>query len=198
MEEIRIDNLSKSYQGIPVLQNVVLYFPKGKTSCVMAPSGKGKTTLLRILLGLEKADRGAVTGMEGVRCSAVFQEDRLCANLSVSANIRLVRRKKIWEKNREEKVEVQEAIKAVGLEGCENQPVRELSGGMRRRVALLRALYAEWDVLFLDEPFKGLDLETKEQTIAFTREKCRGKTVILVTHDEREAELMGADKIQRL
>ena len=80
---------------------------------------------------------------------------------------------------------------AVGLGGCEDQPVREFSGGMRQRTALLRALYSEWDVLFLDEPFNGLDEETKELVIEYTKKQCFGKTVIFVTHDRSEAGKMG-------
>ncbi|WP_405595490.1 ATP-binding cassette domain-containing protein [Sellimonas catena] len=78
------------------------------------------------------------------------------------------------------------------MSGCEDQPVRELSGGMRRRVALLRALCCDWDILFLDEPFKGLDEETKKQVMDYTKEMCTGKTVIFVTHDSKEAAQMGA------
>ena len=155
---------------------------------MMAPSGAGKTTLLRILAGLEKVDSGQIEGLEGLRISMVFQEDRLCENLSASANIRLVRGKKPW--GRDKKLEAK-ISKAVGLGGCEDQPVREFSGGMRQRTALLRALYSEWDVLFLDEPFKGLDEETKELVIEYTKKQCFGKTVIFVTHDRSEAGKMG-------
>ena len=81
---------------------------------------------------------------------------------------------------------------AVGLAGCLRQPARELSGGMRRRVAILRALLAEYDLLFLDEPFKGLDRETKETVMADTRRRCAGRTVLLVTHDVAELDAMGA------
>ena len=122
----------------------------------------------------------------------VFQEDRLCENLSASANIRLVRQKKPWGRDREEVRQIREAMTAAGLSGCEDQPVRELSGGMRRRVALLRALCCDWDILFLDEPFKGLDEETKKQVMDYTKEMCAGKTVIFVTHDSKEAAQMGA------
>ena len=81
---------------------------------------------------------------------------------------------------------------AVGLAGCLRQPARELSGGMRRRVAILRALLAEYDLLFLDEPFKGLDRETKETVMADTRRRCAGRAVLLVTHDAAELDAMGA------
>ena len=86
-------------------------------------------------------------------------------------------------------------MQAVGLRGCEKQPCRELSGGMRRRVALLRALMANYDILFLDEPFKGLDEETKTAAIYETRRRCQGCTVLLVTHDPTEINAMGVDQV---
>ena len=180
---IKIENLSKSYDDKQVFQNLNMELEEGKITCIMAPSGKGKTTLLRILIGLEKADCGTVTGIKEKNISVVFQEDRLCENLNVLSNIRLVQK---------EKIEIREGLEAVGLLDCCHQSVRELSGGMKRRVAILRALYAKWDILFLDEPFKGLDKETKERVIEFLRKSCEGKTVICITHEEKEAEALGA------
>lgn len=191
MDQIIISHLSKAYGENKVFSDFSAVFERGKTTCIMAPSGAGKTTLLRILTGLETADAGRIEGMDGLKKSMVFQEDRLCENLSVSANIRLVRQKKTWGRDQKEKKEIQEALEAVGLAENGDQQVRELSGGMKRRVALLRALYSDWDILFLDEPFKGLDEETKTQVMCYTKEKCRGKTVIFVTHERSEAEEMG-------
>lgn len=191
MDQIIISHLSKSYGENKVFSDFSAVFERGKTTCIMAPSGAGKTTLLRILTGLETADSGRIEGMDGLKKSMVFQEDRLCENLSVSANIQLVRQKKTWGRDQKEKKEIQEALESVGLAGNGDQQVRELSGGMKRRVALLRALYSDWDILFLDEPFKGLDEETKTQVMCYTKEKCRGKTVIFVTHERSEAEEMG-------
>lgn len=189
--QIRISHLSKSYGDHTVFEDFSAVFQKGQTTCMMAPSGAGKTTLLRILAGLEKADSGQIEGLEGLRISMVFQEDRLCENLSASANIRLVRGKKPLGRDKKLEAKISKAMAAVGLGGCEDQPVREFSGGMRQRTALLRALYSEWDVLFLDEPFKGLDEETKELVIEYTKKQCFGKTVIFVTHDRSEAGKMG-------
>ena len=189
--QIRISHLSKSYGDHTVFEDFSAVFQKGQTTCMMAPSGAGKTTLLRILAGLEKADSGQIEGLEGLRISMVFQEDRLCENLSASANIRLVRGKKPWGRDKKLEAKISKAMAALGLGGCEDQPVREFSGGMRQRTALLRALYSEWDVLFLDEPFKGLDEETKELVIEYTKKQCFGKTVIFVTHDRSEAGKMG-------
>lgn len=188
---IKIENLYKSYQDKQVLENLNMELAEGQITCIMAPSGKGKTTLLRILIGLEKADNGKITGMEDKDISVVFQEDRLCENLNVLSNIRLVQREK-KEGKQEFLKKVQKGLEEVGLLECSHQPVKELSGGMKRRVAILRALYAKWDILFLDEPFKGLDKDMKERVILFLKKSCEGKTVICITHEEKEAEALGA------
>ena len=185
MEQIRVEAVSKAYGPKTVLQAVSFSIPIGQVSCIMAPSGWGKTTLLRILMGLERPDGGRILGLEGLRFSAVFQEDRLCENLNADANIRLTA-------PRCTHLQVLEAMQAVGLRDCAGQPVRELSGGMRRRVAILRALLADFDVLVLDEPFRGLDAGTKAQVMEDTRQRCAGRTVLMVTHDDAEIAAMGA------
>ncbi len=194
--EITAENIEKSYGKTQVLNGFSYAFPAGKTTAVMGASGCGKSTLLSVLMGMLKADSGEVTVTDGARISAVFQEDRLCENLTVSANIRLViggRRKD----NAAISEKIEKALMAVGLSGCEKKRARELSGGMKRRVSLLRALLSDYDALFLDEPFKGLDESTKKAVMEFCKEKLRGKTVIMVTHDISECEFL-ADEIIRL
>ena len=181
---IKIDKLSKSYHGNPVLKELSFSIPIGRITAVMAPSGAGKTTLLRIRRGLEQADSGHIEGTEGLRLSAVFQEDRLCPNLSPVSNIRLVTGSALSRR------EILAALEQAGLSGCACQPVREMSGGQRRRTALLRALLAPWDLLLLDEPFKGLDTETKKLLMDYVLlhfHRIPGRTVLLVTHEEGEA-----------
>ena len=95
-----------------------------------------------------------------------------------------------------ERMMILREMAAMGLTGCENQPVRELSGGMRRRVAILRALLCGEDVIALDEPFKGLDESTKRQAVEFSREMLRGRTAVLVTHDRTEAEALADEVIE--
>lgn len=185
MKEIRIEGICKRYHNKTVLKDFSATLPAGVVTGMMAPSGTGKTTLLRILMGLEQPDSGHIEGLPDLRISAVFQEDRLCENLTPTTNIRLVNPKHTTE-------EVQTALSGVGLSGCLNQPVRELSGGMRRRVAILRALMAEYELLLLDEPFKGLDAQTKRLVMEDTRRRCAGRTVLLVTHDAEELDALGA------
>lgn len=185
---IALKHISKSYGEKKILDDFSMEIPEGRTTCIMGRSGAGKTTLLRILMGLEKPDEGEIKTDRPYKKSAVFQEDRLCGNLSVLANIRLVCPGR-------SRGQIIEEMERTGLCGCENQLVNELSGGMKRRTAILRALLAEYDLLFLDEPFKGLDEETKQRTMEFVREKSRGKTVLFVTHDAKEARQMGAENI---
>lgn len=189
---ITVRGLTKRYGENTVLDGFSCVIPVGELTVVVGVSGCGKTTLLSLLTGLLDPDSGEVlTDPPGARFSAVFQEDRLCENLTVSANIRLVN-------SGLSGAEISEALSAVGLSGCENRTVRELSGGMKRRTALLRALLAEYGAVVLDEPFKGLDEATKNQVLDFCREKLRGKTAVLVTHDISEAESLGASQIIRL
>lgn len=189
---ITVRRLTKRYGENTVLDGFSCVIPAGELTAVAGVSGCGKTTLLSLLTGLLDPDSGEVlTDPPGARFSAVFQEDRLCENLTVSANIRLAN-------SGLSGAEISEALSAVGLSGCENRTVRELSGGMKRRTALLRALLAEYGAVVLDEPFKGLDEATKNQVLDFCREKLRGKTAVLVTHDISEAESLGASQIIRL
>lgn len=190
MGDIHISNLSKSFGGKKVFDGLDLTIKGGVTTCIMAPSGAGKTTLLRILMGLEAADGGSVAGLAGRRFSAVFQEERLCEYMTAADNIRLVMPASSLH-------EIDTEMDRLGLSDSKDQPVSELSGGMRRRVSILRALLAEYDVLFLDEPFKGLDEALKGQVMAYVKEMTAGKTVVFVTHDRAEAAVL-ADEMAEI
>lgn len=185
MENIVIRRLCKSYGGRAVLQDFDARLPAGQITCLMAPSGWGKTTLLRILLGLTEADGGAVTGLAGLRLGAVFQEDRLCPWLSPADNLRLTAPGLTPGAARE-------ALGSMGLADQAGAPLSALSGGMRRRVAILRALVCPCDVLLLDEPFRGLDGETRALAIAEALRRRAGRTALVVTHDPEEPRLLGA------
>lgn len=186
---LRAVDISKAYGENRVLNAFTHDFPEGKTTAVMGPSGCGKSTLLGVLMGLITPDGGRVEHASDWRISAVFQEDRLCENLTAGANLRLV------AGGRLSRAETAQRLCEVGLDGCENKPVRELSGGMKRRVALLRALLAEYDVLFLDEPFKGLDEGTKQQVMEYTKRMTEGRTVVFVTHDRAESSFLADEEI---
>lgn len=188
---IKIEHISKTYEGYPVLKDFSMEIQEEKITCIMAPSGRGKTTLLRLLMNLEDPDSGSITGVEGKRISAVFQEDRLCENLSVGANIRLAMQSD-GTRGKENRRKIQRGLAEAGIEAWEERPVRELSGGMKRRVAVLRALYAPWDLLVMDEPFQGMDPKTKERMMEQIRREAGKRTILFVTHDESEAQKMGA------
>ena len=191
MKPITISHLYKSYQDKKVLTDFSATLEPGRITALMAPSGGGKTTLLRILCGLEAPDSGEIQGLEQARISPVFQEDRLCLYLDPVANLRLVNPALSSR-------EAEDALRAVGLSDCLHQKTRELSGGMRRRVAILRALLCPADLIVLDEPFRGLDQETKLRVMEDTRRRCQGHTVLLVTHDETELAPMGVETCLRL
>lgn len=183
-------NITKKFGDNTVLDNFSYDFADGKVTAVLGKSGCGKSTLLNVLMGLIEPDGGEVI-RDGERISAVFQEDRLCENLTASANIRLVTGRRYT------RGEIAAELAAVGLGDCAEKAVRELSGGMKRRTALLRALLAEYDVLFLDEPFKGLDADTKQTVLDYCKRKTAGKTVVFVTHDKEECAAL-ADEIIEL
>ena len=174
-------NLSKAFDGKNVISQFSARFEDGVHYALMGPSGCGKTTLLNLLMGLVRPDDGEVRMPHGTKLSAVFQEDRLLKQMTAAANVALV--------SKAPQAEIEALLLELGI-GPESlpQPVSTYSGGMKRRVALCRALLAEFDVLFLDEPYKGLDEETRAKVMGIVERFTRGKTVLLVTHDHEEAE----------
>ena len=181
---IRIKNLSKRFGDRQVLSGLSVDLPDRGVAAIEGRSGAGKTTLLNILMGLLAPDGGQIEGLDGKRVTAVFQEDRLLENWSAMKNIRLV--------CGAPEAEIAAHLKAVGLAGEEKTPVRSLSGGMRRRVALVRAVIAPGDVLVLDEPFKGLDEATRDAAVRYVLAHAANRLILLVTHDRAEAAQMGA------
>lgn len=184
---IMIKNLSKAFDGKPVLDNFSCALPEKGVIAVMGKSGIGKSTLINLLLGLTKPDSGEILIPAGTSFSAVFQEDRLIEHLSARENLRLT-------VNRE-KADIDAALSALSLSPGDPAPVKTYSGGMKRRVALARGALFPADVLLMDEPFRGLDGETRDQAIEFVTGAWRDRLIILVTHDEEEARKMGASDI---
>ncbi len=182
---ILLSDITKSYGEQNVLGHVSLELSKEKPLALMGSSGIGKTTLLRIVLGTEFPDSGTVARSSGARRFAVvFQENRLCEGISVRRNLELICR----TKGQKEKIPM--LLARLGLEGCAERRASALSGGMKRRLAIGRALLADAPVLLLDEPFQGLDKETKLAIMRLVKEGMQGKTVLFITHDETEAEFL--------
>ena len=148
--DLVISHVYKDFGRGPVLRDVSLTVRQGETVCLMGPSGLGKTTLLRCVAGLERPESGSITGVPE-RLGYVFQEDRLCGVFSAVANVRLATGRALPE------AEILRHLEELGLAGSARRPVSQLSGGMRRRVAIARAVCAGPRLLLLDEAFKGLD-----------------------------------------
>ena len=188
---LEVKNISKSFDDTVVLNDFSYKFGRG-VHVLSEPSGAGKTTLLRILCGLEVADSGTVLKSLDAKTVMMFQEDRLLENLSVMANIMLAIQLHSKEQKQSARERIKEALCEVGLEGTENKSVSELSGGQKRRVALLRTLFADADILLFDEPLKGLDEALKQQVIASVKPFIESKVVIWVTHTPEEVKLLGS------
>ena len=171
---IKIDSLSKSYD-IPVLTNFHYTFPERGLFLIRGKSGVGKTTLLRILMGLETPDEGTVTGLPD-KISAVFQEDRLLPFLTLKENVLLVKKEK-------EKEALNSLLKEFGLWEAKDKYPKELSGGMRLRGAIVRSLYFGGRVYLWDEPTKELDPENRALVIGAARRVAKDALVLVVTHD---------------
>ena len=187
MDNIILKDIHKSFGDKQVLAGLDAEFEYGVTSGVMGKSGCGKSTMLNIIMGVLSADSGEILNVPE-KISAVFQEDRLCEDFSAYTNVRLVC-------PAEKKEEIIDAFGRLGLGESINKKVRELSGGMKRRVAIIRAVLSDWDLLIMDEPYKGLDENTRKDVIDFVAEKTSAKTVIMVTHDEEDIKDMNGKKV---
>lgn len=188
--EVIIKKLNKSYEGIPIFSNLSMNFVMGKVTAILGPSGCGKTTLLNIISGIDTKYSGKVI-VKSDKISYVFQEDRLIAHLTIFENVAFVL--KSIMNSMDINITVNEILGMVELSQYKDKLPDKLSGGMKRRVALARAMAYRSDLLLMDEPFKGLDSRLKntiiEKFLIYQRENKR--TVILVTHDKSEAENIG-------
>ncbi len=189
VENIVVDNVSKSFGENKVLDSFSCTFHGGEFNFIMGRSGSGKTTLFMICAGLMQPDSGTVSGVDTKHIGAVFQEDRLCLQFSALRNIKIACAGKISDD------EIIMALNDVGITEVRNKPVKDFSGGMKRRVAIVRAVLCGADTLFFDEPFKGLDETTKLSVMNFVKQRTAGKTVIIITHDESDAQFFGGSLI---
>ena len=162
-------HLYKRFGDKVVLEDVSLTVPDGAVVCLMAPSGRGKTTLLRCIAGLEMPDSGIVTGVPE-RLGFVFQEDRLCPQLDAVENVRLVTGRAMSRRD------IEEHLRELGLADCLDQRAAEL--------------------LLLDEPFKGLDGAARDRTAQYLLRHRNGAAVLCVTHDRADAAALGAEIVE--
>ncbi len=168
---IKVSDVTKIYGEQTVLDHFSADYIAGETYYLTGPSGSGKTTLLRILAALARPDSGEVILPSS--CGMVFQEDRLCEDFSAVKNVELVTG---------DSKKAQEALGQLLEREALHRPCRELSGGMKRRVALVRAMEAESGYLLLDEPFAGMDQKTRRQAEDYIRARQAGRTMIIADH----------------
>ncbi len=173
---VTLKNVYKAYGDRPVLENLTLTLEPGKPLCVTGPSGCGKTTLLRLVLGLEKPDAGEVRwSSEKPRFGAMFQEDRLFDSLDAVENLRLA-------SGERDRGALEAALRALLPEDALHRPVSALSGGQRRRVALVRALRPGGELVVLDEPFTGLDAAAAARAGDFLLRELGDRPLLLALH----------------
>ena len=175
--------MGKNKKYVQAVDDVSFAINKGETLGLVGESGCGKTTLLRILMGLETPDSGTVQGVGNI--GAVFQESRLCPQLTAGGNICLV--------GGVNPAQAQAELQTLGFTQAELAlPVARLSGGQQRRTALLRALLCQpVQTLLLDEPFTGMDPELVSHAAAAVVRLAARRDTVLVTHDEHAADLLG-------
>lgn len=181
---MKIKKLKKSFDSKTVIDGLTLSLPERGAVAIMGPSGCGKTTLLRIIAGLEKPDSGTIEGVPE-RVSYVFQEPRLFPWLSAKANVALVC---------DDEKKAAKTLALVELEEDADKSVGELSGGMKQRVSIARALSYDAGLYIFDEPFTGLDDDLKNRLCPKIKEAVQNALLIIVTHDRSEAEAL-ADQI---
>ncbi len=183
---IEVKDVSKSFDGRKVLDNFSLNIESEHSYIITGPSGCGKTTLLRLILGLDDPDEGKV-GLLGdykypyINAGTVFQEDRLCEEFDAVTNCTMVSRKVFRQTAIEE-------LEKLLPKDVLYKPVRELSGGQRRRVAIVRACLIPSDVLIMDEPFTGLDDENRAKAIEYIRDKQGSGPLVITSHDTQGLE----------
>lgn len=181
-KSINIENISFAYEDKIVFENYSQRFPIGETSVIMAPSGFGKTTLLYMIAGLISPTNGNINiPINNPKFSFAFQDLRLIESLNVKKNITLVNSNISTN-------DLDKCLEALAIKDLADKKVSTLSGGEKSRVSIARALMADYDILLLDEPFNGLDDTTKDNVIKYIKEKTAHKTVLLVTHNNDEAD----------
>ena len=189
---IELKNLSKAFDGKKILDSFSYEFPQKGLVVLKADSGVGKTTLLRIISGLEKADSGEIIGVTADSVSYAFQEYRLFPQLNALENVLIASFKKAGEKEEKSAVALLERLR-LSKEELTKRP-SELSGGMKQRINLARALLCDRPILLLDEPFKELDEELIRILTEIIYEQAQKRLVILVTHQNE----LNADKVIEL
>lgn len=178
---LKLKNINKSFGKQKVLSDFSYSFPEKGIVAVMGPSGCGKTTLLRIIAGLEKYDSGTIEKNEKVNIAYVFQEARLFPAISALKNVEICC---------DDEKKAKTLLEKVNLGEFADYLPEELSGGMKQRVSLARALSVDADIILLDEAFKSQDEDTRNMLYEIIRKFSENHLIIMVTHDIAEAEIL--------
>lgn len=184
-----LNHVTKEYDDVMVLKDFSFSIEKGKIYSILGPSGCGKTTILRLIAELEKPDKGQIE-LRGQKVSYVFQEPRLLPWETVRKNLELVCPKKEIKK-------IEQLLELMELKEYSDAYPKELSGGMKQRVSIMRGFLYPHDILLMDEPFQALDLKLKAKLIReiYSLHQSMGNTILFVTHDLDEALLLGDEII---
>ena len=187
MDKRYIKNINKSFNNLEVLKDISLNFKEEEITCILGPSGCGKSTLLNIITGIITDYNGEVVGFNNKEISFIFQEDRLVPWLTLYDNIRLVLKDKYSDGQINKRI--YEYLYLTGIEDYMYYYPSSLSGGMKQRASIARALAFGGDLIIMDEPFKSLDIKSKLQILKDFKEIAQKakSTVIFVTHDIDEA-----------
>lgn len=183
-DDLRFEHVHMAFGEKTVFSDLSLSFSSPGQYAILGPSGRGKTTLLRLIAGLEKPLSGRITGAQDARISFCFQEDRLLPWKTALENVLLA------APSSESPDLARYWLDQVGLSGEENSYPAALSGGMKRRVSLARALAYDAPILLMDEPFRALDEAMHARMLALVRSAAKDRLLILVTHDESDAQGM--------
>lgn len=187
---LKVNNISFSYSSSPILKQLSFMLEKGEIASLIGSSGSGKTTLFKLLAGILKPDEGSIEIDEGGLPAYMTQQDLLLPWRTVIRNMTLLAELGTRpESSLEQHDEAAALLAEMGLAGYEHYFPDELSGGMRQRVSLARALMQKRPLLLLDEPFASLDVSLREQMYQLLRtiQEKRKTTILLVTHDFRDA-----------
>jgi len=184
---IKLNNVCKEYNNELLYNNFNIDFEENKISCILGPSGIGKTTLVNMITGLIIPDSGEIMLPLNSKFSYVFQEPRFLEWYSVYDNIEFVLRE--YYNVAERKAIINKTLALVGLSDFSNYKISELSGGMAQRVSLARAFAYPSNILILDEPFKGLDYKLEEDLLIKFKSIWQNdkRTVLFITHDIEQA-----------